>query len=420
MSIGGSSGMGRRVHRPATLAGAMNTRPLSGKTVALCVTGGIAAYKAVIVARLLVQAGAKVIPLMTASGARFVGKVTLSGVCGEGVVDDMWDPKFSGEAHIAIADRADVIAVVPTTADLLARLAHGRADDLVAALCLCARSPIVLAPAMHPRMWHHPATDRNVTTLRADGRATLVGPVHGAVANGDVGMGRMAEPEQIFDAIVASLGKRDLAGKHVVVTAGPTVEDLDPVRFIGNRSTGKMGFAVAAAAAARGARVSLIAGPVSLATPPGVERVNVRSARDMGEAIDAALADGDALIMAAAVGDWRPRDVSPDKSKKGSADTLTIELVKNPDLLAGVGARRKGKHPVLVGFALETKDLVGYAKKKLVEKKVDLVVANLAAHGFGGDEDEVVIVGDKSERTMRATKRAIADAILDEVVTRLA
>ncbi len=397
----------------------MNADALAGRTVALCVAGGIAAYKAVIVARLLVQSGAKVIPLMTTSGARFVGKVTLSGVCGEGVIDDMWDPKFAGEAHIAIADRADVIAVVPTTADLLARLAHGRADDLVAALCLSARSPIVVAPAMHPRMWHHPATERNVATLRADGRVTLVGPVRGAVANGDVGMGRMAEPEAIVEAIRAVLRNPDLSGKHVVVTAGPTVEDLDPVRFISNRSTGKMGFAVASAAAARGARVTLIAGPVSLATPAGVTRVDVRSARDMGEAIDTALADGDALIMAAAVGDWRPRDVSSDKSKKGASDALTIELVKNPDLLAGVGARRTGKHPVLVGFALETKDLVGYAKKKLVEKKVDLVVANLAAHGFGGDEDEVVIVGDKVERSMRASKRAIADAILDEVVARL-
>jgi len=399
---------------------------MKGRTVALCVAGGIAAYKAVIVARLLVQAGAKVLPVMTASGARFVGKVTMSGICGEAVIDDMWDPKFSGEAHIAIADRADVIAIVPTTADLLARLAEGRADDLVAAICLSARSPIVLAPAMHPRMWSHPATARNVETLRADGRVRFVGPVHGAVANGDVGLGRMSEPEEIFEAIQATCSRerqrpvsQDLAGKHLVVTAGPTVEDLDPVRFIGNRSTGKMGFAVATAAAVRGARVTLIAGPVSLATPSGVDRVDVRSALDMGNAIDKALADGDALIMAAAVSDFRPSEVSPEKSKKGASDKLTIELVKNPDLLAAVGARRSGKHPVLVGFAVETTDLVGYAKKKRAEKKVDLVVGNLAAHGFGGDDDEVVIVSETRERPMRGSKRAIADAILDEVVARL-
>jgi phosphopantothenoylcysteine decarboxylase / phosphopantothenate---cysteine ligase len=386
-----------------------------GRTVALCVTGGIAAYKAVIVARLLIKAGARVIPVMTTSGARFVGRVTLSGICGEGVVDDMWDPKFAGEAHVAIADRADVIAVVPATADLLARLAHGRADDLVAALCLVARSPIVLAPAMHPRMWNHAATQQNVAAIRA--RVSMVGPVSGEVASGDVGMGRMSEPEDIVAAIEAALTRGDLSGKHIVVTAGPTVEDLDPVRFIGNRSTGKMGFAVAEAAAARGARVTLISGPVSLSTPRGVTRVDVRSALEMGAALDQHT--GDALIMAAAVSDYRPRDVSPDKAKK-SGDTITIELVKNPDLLATIGARRgANKHPVLVGFAVETRDLVGYAKKKRVEKKVDLVVANLAAHGFGGDDDEVVIVGKSSERPMKGSKRAIADAILDEVATRL-
>jgi len=397
----------------------MDARALAGKTVALCVAGGIAAYKAVIVARLCVQAGANVLPLMTSSGSRFVGKVTLSGICGVGVIDDMWDPKFAGEAHISIADRCDAIAVVPTTADLIARLAHGRADDLVAALCLSARSPIVLAPAMHPRMWSHPATVRNVETLRGDGRVSFIGPVHGEVASGDVGMGRMCEPDEIFAAIVASLASGDLTGKHVVVTAGPTVEDLDPVRFIGNRSTGKMGFAVATAAAARGARVTLISGPVSLATPAGVQRVDVRSALEMGAAIDRALSDADALIMAAAVGDWRPHEVSTDKSKKGASSTLTLELVKNPDLLATVGARRRGARPVLVGFAVETSDLVSYAKKKRVEKKVDLVVGNLAAHGFGGDDDEVVIVGENSERPMRGSKRAIADGILDEVVSRL-
>jgi phosphopantothenoylcysteine decarboxylase / phosphopantothenate---cysteine ligase len=390
---------------------------MKGRTIALCVTGGIAAYKAVIVARLLIQAGARVVPLMTASGAKFVGKVTMSGICGEAVIEDMWDPKFSGEAHVAIAERADAIAIVPATADVLARLAQGRADDLIAALCLVARSPIVVAPAMHPRMWQHPATQHNVALLRD--RINIVGPVHGAVANGDVGVGRMSEPEEIVAAIAAAVGKRDLAGRHVVVSAGPTVEDLDPVRFIGNRSTGKMGFAVAAAASARGARVTLVTGPVSLATPAAVTRVDVRSALDMGAAIDRAMADGDALIMAAAVSDYRPKTVDADKTKK-STDTLTIELVKNPDLLAAVGARRgDSKHPVLVGFAVETKDLIDYARKKRAQKRVDLVVANLAAHGFGGDDDEVVIVGESSERPLRGSKRTIADAILDDVVARL-
>ncbi len=399
----------------------------TSRTIALCVAGGIAAYKAVAVARLLVQRGDRVLPILTRSGAKFVGGVSLSGVCGEPVVDDMWDPSFAGEAHVAIADRADAILIVPCTADLLARLAEGRADDLVPALALVARSPIVVAPAMHPRMWEHPATRRNVETLRADDRVSFAGPVHGVVASGDVGHGRMAEPEAIVQALDAALARgarSDLEGRHVVVTAGPTVEDLDPVRFLGNRSTGKMGFAVAAAAAARGARVTLIAGPVSLATPRGVDRVDVRSALDMGRALDDALGErlerADALVMAAAVGDWRPKQRSTAKSKKGAGETLTIELVKNPDLLAGVGARRgASRSPVLVGFAVETDDLVGYARRKLRDKRVDLVVANLAAHGFGGDDDEVVIVSEGAERSLRASKRAIADALLDDVAARL-
>ncbi len=397
---------------------------LDGKTVVLCVTGGIAAYKAVVVARLLLQRGAAVQPVVTRSGARFVGKVTLSGICGRPVLDDMWDPKFPGEAHVALADQADAIAIVPATADVLARMAEGRADDLVAALALVARTPLVVAPAMHPRMWAHPATMRNVATLGADGRVIFLGPVHGAVANGDVGVGRMAEPEDIVSAIAAALRpRRDLADRHLVVTAGPTVEDLDPVRFIGNRSTGKMGFSVAAAAAKRGARVTLVTGPVHLATPPGVERVDVRSARDMQRALALALGEdlggADALVMAAAVADHRPTVVAESKQKK-SADgdgRLSIELLKNPDLLAEIGATRGERlRPILVGFAVETEGLEAYARKKLREKKVDLVVGNLAAHGFGGDDDVVSFVDETSATELRGTKLAIADALLDRIV----
>lgn len=391
--------------------------------MALCVAGGIAAYKAPQVARLLLADGARVLPLMTRSAQRFVGAVTLSGLCNEPVRDDMWDPSFAGELHVALAAQADCVAVVPTTADLLARLAEGRADDLVTALCLVARGPLVLAPAMHPRMWSHPAVARNVATLRADGRATLIGPVFGAVASGEEGVGRMSEPEEIAAAIVrACVGRRDLAGRHVVVSAGPTVEDLDPVRFLGNRSTGKMGFAVAAAAADRGARVTLVTGPVHLPTPPGCARVDVRGALAMQAALDAALADeADALVMAAAVADHRPAEVSPHKTKKTEGDTLTLTLVKNPDLLAAIGARRgDARRPVLVGFAVETADLEAYARKKLASKRVDLVVGNLAAHGFGGDDDEVLFVDEGPARSLRGSKRSIADALLDDVVRRLA
>ncbi len=402
---------------------------LAGRTISLCLTGGIAAYKSVYLARLLLTAGAAVQPVMTASASRFVGKVTLSGLCARPVLEDMWDSSFAGEAHVALAEQSDLVVIAPTTADMLARLAQGRADDLVAALALVAKSPVLIAPAMHPRMWAHPATQRNVATLRADGRVRLVGPVEGPVANGEVGLGRMSEPEAIFAAIVEALGARtDLAGKHVVVTAGPTVEDLDPVRFLGNRSTGKMGFAVAEAARARGARVTLIAGPTALSTPRGVDRVDVRSALEMQSAIDAALGPAleraDALVMAAAVADYRPATYEPEKTKKPKAgkagDVLSIELLRNPDLLAGVGARRSGGRPVLVGFAVETRDLVDYARRKLRDKRVDLVVGNLATHGFGGDDDEVVIVDEASAEPLRASKRQIADALLDRIAGRLA
>jgi phosphopantothenoylcysteine decarboxylase/phosphopantothenate--cysteine ligase len=359
---------------------------------------------------------------MTASSARFLGPVTLAGLCGEAVAMDMWDVSTSGELHVSIGARADVVAVVPATADFLARLAQGRADDLVAAVALCARGPVVVAPAMHPRMWDHPATRRNVATLAVDRRVVLVGPVHGEVASGDEGTGRMAEPEEIVRAIGAALAPADLSGVRLVVTAGPTVEDLDPVRFLGNRSSGKMGFALAERAAARGAHVTLIAGPVALASPPGVHRVDVRGALSMRDALWAALGPDlsgtDALVMAAAVADHRPAATSPTKIKKADLGA-SIDLVKNPDLIAEVGARRAGARPVLVGFAVETggeEALVGYAKGKLTEKSVDLVVANEASHAFGRDDDRAILVTQSGAEPLGTlSKLALADVVLDRV-----
>lgn len=396
---------------------------LRGRTVALCVTGSIAAYKAAFVARLLVKSGAKVLPVMTSSAAQFVGPVTFAGICGEPVVSNMWDASFAGELHVELAERADLVAIVPATADLLARLAQGRADDVVTALALCARCPVLVAPAMHPRMWEHPATMANVTTLVAQGRVTLVGPVSGEVASGDIGMGRMAEPEAIAAAVASSLSPGDLAGRRIAVTAGPTVEDIDPVRFIGNRSSGKMGFAIAERAAARGAEVTLVSGPVDIAgAPPGVRRVDVRGAIAMRDALWQVLGPDlsrvDALVMAAAVADYRPAAPSATKVKKGG-DHATIELVKNPDLLAEVGAKRVGRRPVLVGFAVETEGgeaLVAYARRKLVEKRVDLVVANEARDSFGRDDDRATLVtGDRAEPLAKMKKLALADVILDRV-----
>jgi phosphopantothenoylcysteine decarboxylase/phosphopantothenate--cysteine ligase len=391
-------------------------------TIALCVTGSIAAYKAVEVARLLAKAGHRVLPVMTTSAARFVGPITLAGVCGECVSMDMWDRTFAGEMHVRLAEQADIVAIVPATADMLARLAHGRADDLVAALALCARGPVVAAPAMHPRMWLHAATRRNVAAIEAQGLVKLVGPVRGEVASGDVGIGRMAEPEAVVAAISALLSPQDLTGLRIVVTAGPTLEDFDPVRFLSNRSTGKMGFAIAERASARGAQVTLLAGPTSLATPAGVVRIDVRGAAAMRvalwEALGRDLARADALVMAAAVADYRPSDTSTTKIKK-SDEQVTVTLVRNPDLLAEVGEARTSKRPVLAGFALETESdeaLVRYARRKLLQKKVDLVIANQADSAFGQDDNQATLVtATEAEPLPRMAKSALADVVLDRV-----
>jgi phosphopantothenoylcysteine decarboxylase/phosphopantothenate--cysteine ligase len=396
--------------------------PLHGRCIALCVTGSIAAYKAVEVARLLVKAGVRVLPVMTGSAARFVGPVTLAGITGEAVASDMWDAAFPGEMHVHLAGTADLVVIVPATADILARLAHGRADDLVTALALCARGPVVAAPAMHPRMWEHPAVQRNVAELASQKRVVLVGPTNGEVASGDVGMGRMAEPDAVVAAIAGVLSPRDLAGMRVVVSAGPTLEDLDPVRYLGNRSSGKMGFAIAERAAARGGDVTLVAGPVSLPTPYGVRRVDVRGAVAMQaalwQALGTDLSRADALVMAAAVADHRPVEVSTKKLKKGD-ERLALELVRNPDILGEIGAARTGSRPVLVGFAVETEEdqaLVAYARRKLGEKKVDLVVANAAKESFGRDDNRATLVtSGGADPLSPMSKAALADKILDRV-----
>ncbi len=404
------------------------TSPLAGRTVALAVTGSIAAYKSAVLARLLVGAGARVLPLLTSSAARFVGPVTFSGITGEPVRQDMWDPSYPGELHVALSDQADLVLVAPATADVLARFATGRADDLVTALALCARGPVLVAPAMHPRMWGHPATQANVATLAKQGRVTLIGPTFGVVASGDEGLGRMAEPADIVRAAERLLTRPDLGGLRVVVTAGPTHEALDPVRYLGNRSSGTMGFRVAERAAARGAVVTLVAGPVSLATPAGVTRVDVGDAREMQHALAEALGErlerADVLVMAAAVADFRPRESSPSKLKRSAG--LALDLVPNADLLADIGARRRAlgsRSPLLVGFALETEQgppLVARARDKLAAKQVDVVVANTAAIALGGDDSAATLVTESQARDLGPmSKAAIADAILDLVAAQL-
>lgn len=395
-------------------------------TVALCITGSIAAFKAVEVARALLESGVRVLPVMTRSACRFVGPTTFTALCGEVARADMWDPAVPGELHIQLATQADAIVVAPATADAIARFACGRSDDLLGAVVLCARGPVLIAPAMHPRMWAHPATQRNVATLRADGRVSFVGPVVGPVATGEVGLGRMAEPDVIVSSALSLLGSRDLQGRHIVVTAGPTVEDIDPVRFLGNRSTGRMGFAVARRAAARGARVTLVCGPTGLATPPEVTRVDVRSTQSMRDAVwqvfGSDLSGADALVMAAAVADYRPAEVQPTKQKRGH-DALVMELRPNPDLLAEIGNARRGTRPVLIGFAVETEtgnNLVACASEKLARKRVDAIVANAASDAFGSETNRAVwVTPSGAEQLAEMSKLALADRILDAIRDRL-
>lgn len=402
------------------------TGKLAGKRVTVCVTGSIAAYKAVLLVRLLLKEGAEVEVVLTESGARFVGAPTFSGLTGKPVLRDMFDPEKGGELHVELAARSDLIVIAPATADLLARLAAGRADDLLTALALCARSPILVAPAMHPNMWSHPATQRNVAALEADRRVALVGPVEGEVASGEVGVGRMAEPETILGHVLGRLSKATLRGRHIVVSAGPTAEDIDPVRFLSNRSSGKMGFAIAECAAAHGAKVTLIAGPVNLPTPPGVQRVDVRSAMAMRSALWQALhpdlKNADALIMAAAVADYRPAEVHATKIKR-SAEPTALELVPNADLLAEIGEARRSEMPVLVGFALETESperVIQNARTKLAQKRVDLVVANHADESIGRDDVRIVLVGVRDAEPLEPMpKYAAAERIIDWVAARL-
>lgn len=393
-------------------------------TVALCVCGSIAAYKAAEVARGLLEAGMRVIPVMTRAAEEFLGPSTLSGLTGEPVRRTMWEPNFPGEMHVALAKEADLVLIAPATADLIARMAQGRADDLVTALALVSDRPLLVAPAMHPSMWAHPATRRNAGLLDADGRVEWLGPVDGPVASGDSGIGRMMAPAQIVEAAVARLTKKDLAGLRLVVTAGPTAEDLDPVRFLTNRSSGKMGFAIARRAAARGATVTLISGPSEVPTPPKVKRVDVRSAIAMRGAVWQSLGPdlsmADALVMSAAVSDFRPAETHASKQKKKRGEsTINLELVLNPDILAEIGHARQSNRPMLVGFAVETdsdEKILAYAQNKLVEKKVDMIVANRASDSFGRQDNKAMFVlPGGSEPQGVLAKEILADRILDRI-----
>ena len=355
---------------------------LKGRKIILGVTGGIAAYKSVELARLLIKAGAEVQVVMTAAARQFVGALSFQAVTGRQVRGELFDPAHEAAmGHIELARWADTLLIAPASADFIARLAHGLADDLLSTLCLASPARLLLAPAMNQQMWRNPATVANITTLESPGSGVL-GPAEGEQACGDIGPGRMLEPENVIKFVVGVENARDYKGIRVLITAGPTREALDPVRFIGNRSSGKMGYAIADAFARQGAEVSLVSGPVSLSTPQGVTRINVESAEEMLAAVTANVAQADIFVACAAVADYRPKQMAPGKIKK-QQQTMQLELVRNPDILAWVAGQDNG--PYTVGFAAETSDLAENAMRKRRSKGVDMIAANQVGSGLGFD-----------------------------------
>ncbi|MGX5731473.1 bifunctional phosphopantothenoylcysteine decarboxylase/phosphopantothenate--cysteine ligase CoaBC [Pseudoxanthomonas beigongshangi] len=406
------------------MTGSLEPRPLQGQHLLLCVGGGIAAYKSLELVRRLRDAGADVQVAMTEGAQQFVTALSFQALSGQPVRTSLWDSAAEAAmGHIELARWADRILVAPATADLLARLAHGFANDLVTTLCLATTAPITVAPAMNHRMWQHPATVANLALLRERG-VQIIGPEDGPLAEGESGPGRLSEPADIVAALAAGQPApavaRDLAGVRVVVSAGPTYEDLDPVRYLGNRSSGKMGFAVAASAARRGAEVVLVAGPVHLPTPAGVTRVDVRSAAQMREAVLAAL-PADIYIGAAAVADYTPRAAVPNKIKK-TGETLELDLVRTPDILAEVAAQTQALK-LVVGFAAETENVEHYARGKLKAKRLDMIIANrvgIAEGGFESDQNALTAYWKDGEREFAsAPKTRLADALMDLIVERL-
>jgi phosphopantothenoylcysteine decarboxylase/phosphopantothenate--cysteine ligase len=385
--------------------------------VILGVTGGIAAYKSAEVARLLMQQEHRVQVVMTEAAGEFVRPMTFAALTGRKALTDLFEIESAIE-HIAVAQENELLAIAPATADVLAKLAHGLADDLLTTLYLAFTGPVVLAPAMNVNMWQHPATQSNLETLRRRGHR-IVEPGVGYLACGMTGPGRMAEPEAIVAAIAAETRKRhDLDGEVVLVTAGPTQEPLDPVRFISNRSSGKMGYALAEAAAARGARVILISGPVHLPPPRGAEVLSVRTAVEMRDKVFENLGPASIVIKSAAVADFHLGKV-PDQKMKKTAARISLELDPTPDILSELG-RKKGDR-LLIGFAAETQNLQQEARRKLQSKNCDMVVGNLVGGsdlGFESDDNEVVLVLSTGENLAlpRAPKREIADRIFDEIL----
>lgn len=392
---------------------------LGGKTIVLCVTGGIAAYKAADLTSKLRGAGAQVRVLMTESATQFITPMTFEVLSGYRAVVDTFDRNFSWEVeHVSLAKAADVFVIAPATANIIAKAAHGIADDMVSTTLLATRAPVVIAPAMNTGMYDNPVTGQNLETLRGRG-FHMVEPANGRLACGDTGRGKLADTNEILHAIEQALTVQDLADLSLLVTAGPTQEALDPVRFLSNHSSGKMGYAIAARAALRGAKVTLVSGPTALATPAGVTRVDITSAREMFDAVVSRADRQDIIIKAAAVGDYRPETEAQDKLKK-SDDEMNIALTRNPDILAELG-RKKRPGQLLCGFAMETQNLLQNAADKLRRKNCDMLVANSlreAGAGFQHDTNAATLLfaDGRQETVPLMQKEELADRILDRLL----
>ncbi len=389
---------------------------LSGKRILLGITGGIAAYKAAELARLFVKAGADVQVVMTEAACRFITPATMQGLSGKPVFTDMWDARVpDGMGHIELSRDRDVIVIAPATTDFLAKLANGYGNDLLSALCLARRAPLAVAPAMNVEMWQNAATQRNVERLRADG-VVFIGPVEGDHADREGGMGRMVEPEDIFREIAASVGPGALAGKKVLVTAGPTYEPIDTVRGLTNLSSGKMGYAVAQAAAEAGASVMLVSGQTALPTPAGVERIDVTTAREMHEAVMARAKKSDVFIAVAAVADYHAADPKSQKIKRGNGK-ITLELEPNPDILAEVAAL--ARPPFCVGFAAESEDVEANARAKRAKKNIPLIAANRVQDAFGRDTNALTLIDAQGEHRLASAPKIVLARQLIEHITKM-
>ena len=397
---------------------------LQGRHIVLGLSGGVACYKAAELTRELVKAGATVQVVMTEAAAQFITAVTMQALSGRDVYTSQWDARPANNmAHINLTRQADAVLVAPASADFMAKLVQGRADDLLSLLCLARpaqRCPLLVAPAMNREMWAHPATQRNVAQLRADG-TTILGPAAGDQACGEVGDGRMLEAAELLAELVAFFQPKLLAGRTVLVTAGPTFEAIDPVRCITNHSSGKMGFAIARAAAEAGAQVTLVAGPVHLPTPRGVTRIDVRSAQQMLDAVLPLASRHQVFVATAAVADWRPAHAADQKMKKdGSGQPPALVLTENPDILATVARLPPGQRPWCVGFAAESHDVVRHARVKLARKGVPLIVGNIGPATFGRDDNTLVLVDAASEKELpHGDKLSLARQLVAEIAARM-